>query len=334
MQLVSLRLGMVVLASLCWLGCGSSGSPGGGGGGGGGGQKSFPSQPMWQPSGSRVTWNGFSFIVPQGMVGTDRTDSFEMTDPACILIASGPLAATGDLAQQALELLVSGFSGLGYQLMDDTLNDADILSFRTQGRSAGGWEYVELRAQLLRSGSSGDERGHIMLVRAGSQVFPIFGYSPTSVGCTQLMSDNGAGFVGELRWRELEFSLDFPSATKDDAALASAIIGHWSYFQGVSAQEYVFAANGRYQHWGGLGQVHDVSPTEYEIVTSVFAGDGSYHVKGNVVALFPDGRDAESMLFRIYEKHSAYPTTTTTGKFGLMRKDSAGAYEVPLERVR
>jgi hypothetical protein len=192
---------------------------------------------------------------------------------------------------------------------------------------------VELRAQLTSPGGSGDERGHILLVRAANQVFPFFGWSPNTSGCTQLVHDNRGGIVGELPWRELEFSLEFPSVTGSDGALSAAVIGHWSYFQGVSAQEYVFAANGRYQRWGGLGQIHAISDTEIEIVTSQFSGDGSYQVRGNVVALFPDGGDAEAMLFRIYDQHSAYPSVTTTGKLGLMKRDATGVYEVPLERV-
>ncbi len=39
------------------------------------------------------------------------------------------------------------------------------------------------------------------------------------------------------------------------------------------------------------------------------------------------------MLFRIYEQHSASPSVTTTGKLGLMKRDAAGVYDVPLERV-
>lgn len=61
-------------------------------------------------------------------------------------------------------------------------------------------------------------------------------------------------------------------------------------------------------------------PTEIEIVTSHFAGDGSYQVKGNAVALFPDGSDAESMPFRTYQQHTIYPSVTAVGLLGLMKR--------------
>ncbi|HUM10571.1 MAG TPA: hypothetical protein VLT82_06435 [Myxococcaceae bacterium] len=331
MKAIFQRLAVVVVASLSVMGC--SGSDGGGNGGGGG-PKVFPAQPVWQPSGSRVSWGGFSFNVPQGMAGVDRTDHYDMADNLCAITVTQPMAATGDLAQQANDILTSAYEAVGYTVLDDNYG-TDLIGNRTQGRSAAGWEYVELRAELRQSGPS-DERGHILLVRLGNQVVPFIGYSPTTAGCTQLAHDFTTGIVGELRWREIEYSLDFVSAPRNDAALASAIIGHWSLFQGPSGQEYVFAANGRYQYWGGLSQVHDISDTEIEIVTSHFTGDGAYAVRGDQVAVFPDGRPAESMLFRVYDKHAVSPSmqVSTTPRLGLMRRDSTGAYEVPLERAQ
>jgi hypothetical protein len=327
MNLVPMGLAAAVLASLAAVACSATDGPGGGGS-----TKTFPAQAEWQPSGNRVTWGGFSFLVPQDMVGTDGSDHYEMVDSGglCQITAFKPLAATGDLAQQANDLITGAFGALGYQVVDDNYG-TDLIGNRTQGRSAGGWEYVELRGELQRSGPS-DERGHLFLVRVGSQVVPFFGYSPTTAGCTQLAHDNRAGIVGELRWRELEYSLDFPSASRDEKALASAIVGHWSLFQGPSGNEYVFAANGRYQRWAGLSQIHAISSTEIEIVTSHFTGDGSYAVKGDVVALFPDGRPSEALLFRVYEQHEMSPAMRVSTELGLMKKDSAGAYELPLER--
>ncbi len=321
---------------------GSTGNTDGGGGGpdGGGstggtdaGTRPFPASPLWQPSGTQVTWGGFSFRMPQGMTGEDKTDHFDMTDDKCAITANMAQPASGTLAQQANDLLIQAYSALGYQVLDDNYG-TDLLANRTEGKTAGGWSYVELRAELRKGGPS-DERGHIFLVGVGNEVVPFIGYSPTTQGCTQLAHDFKTGIIGELRWRELEFSLDFPTATKSPAALAQPVIGHWALFSGPSGQEYVFAANGRYQYWGGLSQAHVVSSTEYELVTSHFSGDGAFAVKGDQLALFPDGKPAESFLVRVFDQHAVSPSGVVSHKvqLGLMKKDAAGAYEVPLEKV-
>ncbi len=303
---------------------------GSGAGGSGGGVALVAPPPQWAPQGTRVTWNGVSFIVPPGMTGTDQTSRYDLIDMGsggintCGITINAPVAASGDLAQQANDILVQGYMAQGYQVLDDNYG-TNLIGNRTQGRSPKGWDWVELRAELRKTGPS-PERGHILLVGLGSQVVPILGYSPENDGCTQLAHDNTAGIIGELRWRQLAYSLDFSGLT----ASAVSVVGQWSLFQANSGQEYVFAANGRYQHWGGLTTAHQISSTEIELVTSSFTGDGAWKVEGDVLALFPDGRAPEAYLFRVFEHHSISATGVVRKdvKLGLMKQDVAGPYEL------
>jgi hypothetical protein len=79
-----------------------------------------------------------------------------------------------------------------------------------------------------------------------------------------------------------------------------------------------------------------ISATEIEITTSHFTGDGAYALNGEVVALFPEGKTAESFLFRVFDQHAVSPSMQVSTKIqlGLMKRDSAGAYEVTLERTQ
>lgn len=225
--------------------------------------------------------------------------------------------------------MTQAYAAQGYQVLDDNYG-TDLIAHRTVGQSAKGWSYVELRAEL-RMGAPSAERGHLMLVNLTDRVVPLIGYSPTNAGCTQLDHDNTAGIIGELRWRQLEYSLEFTGPSPAPQSL----VGHWSLFQGASGQEYVFYANGRYQYWGGLTQAHVISNTEIELATSNVQGDGPYAVTGSVVTLCPDGRTAESFLYRLFEQHSVSPTGVVRAvrKLGLLKSDTAGQYEVAVERL-
>jgi hypothetical protein len=318
-------------------GGGSGGAAGGGGsagggqsGTGGGGGQALP-EPAWRPMGQRVTFGDVSFIVPPGMTATDATDRYELVDPggvggtnACAITINPPTAAVGDLAQQADDIIKQAYEALGYQVLDDNYG-TDLLAHRTYGRSAAGWEYVELRAELRRDEPSA-ERGHVLLVGLGDTVVPFIGYSPTSSGCTQLDHDFTTGIVGELRWRQLYFSLEFPTFSPEPAG-APAVVGRWTLFQGASGQQYVFAPNGRYQFWGALS----TQPEPVE-VTDQFEGDGAYAVEGDVLALFPGGDGASSTLFRVFEQYAVSPSgeASVETKLGLMKADVAGPFEVPL----
>lgn len=322
---MSTRLGAVAVVVLagCSAGPGTMNLPDGGGPDAG--TMRMPPPPGWKPEGARVTFSGVSFIAPAGMTGTDQTSRYDLVDGKCAITVNPPIAASGDLAAQAQALLTQAYAAQGYQVLDDNYG-TNLVANRTTGRSAKGWEWVELRAELRKSGPS-PERGHLLLVAmGGGQVLPILGYSANNDGCTQLAHDNTAGIVGELRWRQLAHSLELPGV--QPATLS--VVGQWSLFQGASGQEYVFAANGRYQFWGGLTQAHQVSATEIELVTSTFGGDGFYEVHGDVLSLFPDGRAAESMLFRVFEQHAVSPVGNVTRevKLGLMKQDVGGPYEV------
>lgn len=313
---------------------GTSAGSGTANGGGGGSEDQAVPEPAWKPAGDRVTWSGFSFIVPPGMTGTDQSTHYEMVDRgdsagtnACSITINKPVAASGDLAQQANDILTQAYGAQGYQVLDDNYG-ADLVGNRTYTQSSQGWDYVELRAEL-RKGSPSAERGHIMLIGLGGEVLPILGYSPTSSGCTQLAHDFKTGIVGEVRWRELAFSFDFPSAEKK---APPSIVGEWSLYQGSAGEDYAFAANRRYGFWGAISTERRVSTTEIEVTTSSFAGDGAYAVQGDVLGIFPDGKPAEGTYFRVFEQHAVSPSGKVTRevKLGMMKKDVGGVYEVAL----
>ncbi len=312
-------------------GTGATGGVGGGAGGGqggtagGGGGTSLP-PPVWQPSGTPGSWNGVSFVVPNGMVAQESTLGLEMTrdtpEGICVLAITPPQPASGDLAVQANDLMHQIFGAQNATLADE-VGGSDLLSYRVHGMSPRGFEYVELTAEVRPGGQPSLHRGRIMLVSLGATVVPIIGLSSDYYGCLHFEYEkNVAG--PDTDWASLYYSLGFQGAVPNPGALQPVIVGKWSDFSSGVLNGEIYSPSGRYAGTHTWQTEKDLSPND-------ITGEGNYAVEGETLARFPDSGGGESNLFRIILRFK--PGQSPVEELHQVKVDAVGAYELGLQRV-
>ena len=103
---------------------------------------------------------------------------------------------------------------------------------------------------------------------------------------------------------------------------------------GVVAGDYVFAANGNYQHAGGLGSSTTTSDMYYTYIYNrsyPFEGDGSYTISGNRLTLKKrSGNNPEQVRFR-FEKVN-HGGTGWKDRIYLLKRDAYGENESLYEK--
>lgn len=112
------------------------------------------------------------------------------------------------------------------------------------------------------------------------------------------------------------------------------IIGRWAMTESRASAEYIFAANGRYQLTGAIGNSFTTSEYDYAVIhttTSAFQGDGAYSISGNRLTMHRRGASRpEDVSIRF--------DTVSRGGLGwkerlhLLRNDGHGKYEVAYEK--
>jgi hypothetical protein len=82
------------------------------------------------------------------------------------------------------------------------------------------------------------------------------------------------------------------------------IAGVWTAATGTSADQFTFAANGRYGGAAAAQQYNRISSTEVLQTTQAFFGNGAYTLKGNAITLTPDDRRThpETGFIRVEEE--------------------------------
>jgi hypothetical protein len=97
--------------------------------------------------------------------------------------------------------------------------------------------------------------------------------------------------------------------------------------------DYVFAANGNYQHGGAIGSSTTTSDSRYEYIYNrayPFQGDGSYSISGNKLTLTKKGGSPETTTIR-FEK-IRYGSSAWKDRIYMLKKDALKEYESTYEK--
>ncbi len=277
----------LVWASLALAACGPAQSPGLTDGGLG----DLP--PLVVPlEGPRTSWDVFSFIVPPGMSSEVLADGLSMRDPArrCSLTLLPSRAATGERAQQALDILLA-WGAPDLTGLHDELGGTAPLAHQRRGVTASGQATLLLQGAIVGAAGTEVSPGRVMLVDVGGAVAPVIG-----VGGADCLDDPATG--RELTWARFLDSLQFPGALATaPATLAQQVVGQWSRGRGADFRGETYAGDGRYA-------VTASAQAFAQAADGGFTGDGRWEARQNVLALKPAAGTASSRYFRILELQS------------------------------
>jgi hypothetical protein len=299
---------------------GESGNPGGAGNGGAGSEE-LP-ELSWRPDGTPAIWNGISFLVPRGMEGGEAAGGYEMVRQTpfgedqlvCVLRIEPARSAAADLSVQALEIMTEFFAAEGISLVDQR-GGTDLLAHRVHGFSPRGWEFIELTAEPRPDGVPTLARARILLVHLGSAVLPIIAVASHYEGCVRFDYERNLGttFDPQLDWAAFFWGLELPTEPVDSALIEQVLIGKWSEFSAHTLAGEIYAANHRYASDATWASEREVSPTELELTTTTWSGEGRYVVDRDTLARFPDSGVADANLFHFVERY-APPETLGPGQ--------------------
>lgn len=301
-------------------GAGGGGSgAGGGGSGAGGGQVLQAPPPNVTLTGTEVTYDAFKVVVPSTLVTKSYSNAMAFDRPGdeCRIALWPPVAFTGDLDAQALQILKDTFPGYGGILgvtQPSPLDDPEHL----RGVSGEGWQYVELQGQLLdaKGWAGTGEHVRILLARLGDKVAAMTGWEASYYKNNRAPNCVYGEILDLYEWTPMVYSLSFPNyQAPNPQALRDELVGAWF---GTTSGQYVslvwkdvFSGNGRHSDLIGSQTWQTLNPNEILSTFSTWQGNGSWAVNRNLLTVWPDdsSESPSTRYFRIFQEvNTSEPT--------------------------
>jgi hypothetical protein len=279
----------------------------------------------------------YVFSTPPGWQANQYSDGITLTSPASAtgercLIQMWPMRQAGaNMQADANSIFQQVFQG--YEPRFRTDRGGELRPSVVHGISGQGWEYLIVKRGIGHPGPYATLLGFVFVAKLGNWLGVVSGLSkdPLISSC-----------MGELQgnaWPKFFYTLGFKSWTNTDqsAALRQRMIGTWTIATANVADQFTFAANGRYASGAASQQYTNINNSEVLTTTQGFFGNGAYTLRGNAITLMPDdkSRRAEAGFVRV-EEESQDEGRTWTQRLYLMRTSSVDGkeYEVPLRKTR
>jgi hypothetical protein len=172
------------------------------------------------------------------------------------------------------------------------------------------------------------EEGTALVISAGSQIVIIAARHERLISCECRNNYN--------LWKRF-----FRSFTVRNAAVpvkkgedpSQLIIGYWKTAENMVISDYLFAANGKFQHAGAFGNTSTSSDFNYDYIhykSWSWEGDGSYSINGNHLTLKKRGSSPEELQVR-FEKIN-HGGTGWKDRMYIIRKDNYSENEAGYEK--
>ena len=238
------------------------------------------------------------------------------------------MPAGPNIGRQAQDLLVEAMGGLRLRVVNSRA-ESDLTIERRAGRSADGWNWLELSGMLSEGVGY---RARIMLIVRGATVVPIMAVAANGNGCVGLPAET-TSFTNTITWAALYHSLKLAGSTPS-AHLSEQIVGGWE------------ACRRPLGHKSGPAREKPMHPTvdtparawsgvmmpDRNFVARGFTGEGRYVVAGNRLSIYPDRGPSQTTLIRIVEDRVANAPGRTTVQLCKINVDVGGPRERCLPR--
>ena len=275
-----------------------------------------------------ITLQDYTFTAPPGWNVQRHPDHVRLQnmESGCLILLLEPQQSSGDAERDARAAFDLMYSGWIYQKSGE---QRDLLS---KGRTAQGLDYCMIEASM--STTTADARYHLedgaaLVIEAGGRIVIVAARHNSSM----LAHERCTRYEGWPRFvAGFVVTNAAPAATDDD--LSRKIIGRWTMSESGASGEYIFAANGRYQLTGAIGNSYTTSEHDYAVIhttTSAFRGDGTYSVSGNRLTLQHRGASRPEDLSIRFDIVS-HGGLGWKERLHLLRSDGKGDYEVAYER--
>ena len=250
-----------------------------------------------------ATLGEYVYGTPAGWTATEYSDGIVLMSPLsvtnerCVVTLWPMRPSSTSLLGDANNIFRDVYKN--YEVRDLTSRGTPMPPSVVRGTSGQGWDYAIVRRGIAPPGSAESRLGFVFVARLSNRLAVISGVSrdPLVSTCMGELSSNA--------WPRFFYSLSFKSWTPTDqaSAMRKKIAGVWTAATGTSADQFTFAANGRYGGAAAAQQYNRISGTEV-LTTQAFFGNGAYTLKGNAITLTPDDRrnHPETGFIRVEEE--------------------------------
>lgn len=279
-----------------------------------------------------ATLSEYIYVVPPGWNATQYPDGIVLMSPPsatnerCV-VTLWPMRPAGT------NLLGDAYSAFrdvykAYELRSQTTRGTPMPSSVVRGTSGQGWDYVIVRRGIAPPGSPESRLGFVFVAKLNNRLAVISGVSKDPLVSTCF------GELAYNAWPRFFYSLRFKNWTPIDQApaLRKKLAGVWTAATATAADQFVFAANGRYAGAAAAQQYSRLSSAEVLQTTQAYFGNGAYTLRGNSITLTPDDRRSrlETGFFRV-EDESNDDGRTWTESLYLLRVSAVDGKDYELQ---
>jgi len=255
-----------------------------------------------------ATLGEYVYATPVGWTTNQYPDGIVLTSPVSntgerCLISMWPMRpASASLQGDANNIFQDVFKT--YEPRNRTSGGTPVTQSVVRGTAGQGWDYRIVKKGIGKpsdlSGSYETLLGFVFVAKLNHRLAVISGLSKEPLVSTCF------GEILSNAWPKFFYSLRFGNWTSIDqvSAMRTKLAGVWTSATGTSADQFSFAANGRYSTAAAAQSYNRISSTEVSETTQAFFGNGAFTLTGNTIALTPDDRrnHAEPALFRVEEE--------------------------------
>lgn len=277
----------------------------------------------------------YVYANPPGWTATQYPDGLVLMSPVsatnerCVVTLWPMRQTSGNLLADAYNSFREVYKA--YRPVDQTVRGTPMPPSVVRGTSGQGWDYVMVRRGIAPLNSPESRLGFVFVAKLNNRLAVISGVSRDPLIST-CMGELVSNF-----WPRFFYSLSFKGWTPTDqgAAMRNKIAGVWTVATATAADQFTFAANGRYAGAAAAQQYSRLSSTELLTTTQAYFGNGTYTLKGNTITLTPDKGNGppETALFRVEEESKDDGRTWVENLYLLRRSIVDGKeYEVRYQK--
>lgn len=281
---------------------------------------------------AQINFDNYTYTAPENWLVQKNKDFIMLAQSqdvsaGCVVQILLPTTSSGNLEKNAKDVFNMMYPGWEYRNTGEKEHDL------FKGHTAQGLEYCRMEAQVKKVRADGYyydyEDGVALVIGVEKQIVIIAARHNRLLACECKRKYN--------LWSRFFKSFTISNAVAPTVAgetISEKIVGLWKTAESMVVSDYVFAANGNYQHGGAIGSTSTSRDQYYEYIhmkSYSFTGDGSYSITTNQLTLKKRGAKSPEKIPIRFETVN-HGGTGWTDRLYMMRKDVAGEYEVSYEK--